>query len=538
MIDWSLAGRGAHGEQDGLRYPEFHRSQITGIHSRQWSVSTSSRFAGLCSIEFALAARPLWITSCELAQGLSAIFALFAKPLSGRSNGAISSSALPCVSSSRRNGAGVVARGVSRPATRSCFVADAVGWWQNRLKVQLKLAISRLRMVQQKDTALAKQQRRAMAQLLETGKVESAKIRVENIIRSDITSELHEMLELYCELLLARSQLLDPPSPLLPATGASSAAPTVDPALDEAVRSLVHAAPRTDVKELHNVRALLVEKFGKDVAIAAMDGQGVAPRVLDKLQARTPSPKLVDAYLAEIARFYGVPYASADGDDGDDDDDDGSDEVPEPAEKKTRSKGETQGSGGDTDGDDDDHGHDSESGGGGGGIVKSIENPDDRDHAKVLLTEFPLRGTAADDKDDASPFAKARPHRAARDDEDRDGVSALSRATPPRRITPSSPLRITPPAPRSDNIAPRVKLPGSNASTKTTRPSTGRSRGSDAGGAEAKASGKARTGPGEDGDVGKKSGKAGAPEDKKSDGPGGRIPDVDELARRFAQLKR
>ena len=38
---------------------------------------------------------------------------------------------------------------------------------QNKLKVQLKLSISRLRMVQQKDSAKAKQQRREMAQLLE-----------------------------------------------------------------------------------------------------------------------------------------------------------------------------------------------------------------------------------------------------------------------------------------------------------------------------------------------------------------------------------
>ena len=38
---------------------------------------------------------------------------------------------------------------------------------QSKLKVQLKLSITRLRMVQQKDTAIAKQQRRAMAVLLE-----------------------------------------------------------------------------------------------------------------------------------------------------------------------------------------------------------------------------------------------------------------------------------------------------------------------------------------------------------------------------------
>jgi vacuolar protein sorting-associated protein IST1 len=60
---------------------------------------------------------------------------------------------------------------------------------QSKLKVQLKLSIARLRMVQQKDEAVSKQQRRAMAGLLETGKIESAKIRVENIIRSDITTE-------------------------------------------------------------------------------------------------------------------------------------------------------------------------------------------------------------------------------------------------------------------------------------------------------------------------------------------------------------
>lgn len=77
-------------------------------------------------------------------------------------------------------------------------------------------------MVQKRDEALAKTQRRAMAQLLEQGKIDSARIRVENIIRSDIITELHEMLELYCELLLARAGLVD-------------ASPTCDPGLEEAV---------------------------------------------------------------------------------------------------------------------------------------------------------------------------------------------------------------------------------------------------------------------------------------------------------------
>lgn len=64
-------------------------------------------------------------------------------------------------------------------------------------------------MSQQKESALSKVARRQMAQLLEAGKEESARIRVENIIRQDIAVELMEILELYCELLLARIGLME-----------------------------------------------------------------------------------------------------------------------------------------------------------------------------------------------------------------------------------------------------------------------------------------------------------------------------------------
>jgi vacuolar protein sorting-associated protein IST1 len=64
-------------------------------------------------------------------------------------------------------------------------------------------------MSQQKEAAMAKVSRRQIAQLLESGKEQSARIRVENIIRQDIQVELMEILELYCELLLARIGLMD-----------------------------------------------------------------------------------------------------------------------------------------------------------------------------------------------------------------------------------------------------------------------------------------------------------------------------------------
>lgn len=272
-------------------------------------------------------------------------------------------------------------------------------------------------MVQQKDEAVSKQQRRAMAQLLESGKIESAKIRVENIIRSDITTELHEILELYCELLLARTGLLE--------------SPVCDPGLEEAVKSLIYAAPRTDIKELQTVRALLVDKFGKEFALQAVentDGK-VAEKVLRKLAVTPPSTELVNGYLEEIARTYQVDWPKKPELD-----------APPPFV------------------DDDD------------------ENPSGGQAEREL--EPPLK---TDGKEEIER-------------------EELSKATPPRNFGPSSPLRINPPSPRTDNLHPRVKV-----GTLDLKP------------------------------VEKKVESKGI----QSKGPvGGTIPDVDELAKRFAALKK
>ncbi|KAI9847351.1 MAG: hypothetical protein M1838_000935 [Thelocarpon superellum] len=305
-----------------------------------------------------------------------------------------------------------------------------------KIKVQLKLSISRLRMVQQKDTAIAKQQRRAMAQLLEVGKEESARIRVENIIRSDITTELHEILELYCELLLARIGLLE--------------AKDCDPGLEEAVKSLIYAGPRIDIKELQQTRQLLIDKYGKDFALQAIDNTDgkVADRVLQKLRLEPPPQELVTLYLTEIARTYGVDWpkrkesepASEDGENEDDDDDDDDDAS-------------------------------------GGQIIKGVEEP---------LT-----------------------------------TAELSKATPPRDLGPRSPVSIAPPKGSTENVSPKINLPP----PPDLKPS-------------AKASGLKKQIPTSDGprsgaDVegGKKTSSTVKP-------VGGKIPDVDELAARFAALKK
>ncbi|KAL8948960.1 MAG: hypothetical protein Q9222_004897 [Ikaeria aurantiellina] len=310
----------------------------------------------------------------------------------------------------------------------------------SKLKVQLKLSISRLRMVQQKDTAIAKQQRRQMAHLLELGKEESARIRVENIIRSDITTELMEILELYCELLLARIGLLEPKE--------------CDPGLEEPIKSIIYAAPRIDVKELQQARQLLVEKYGKEFALDAVENRDgkVAERVSKKLQVQPPEQELVTLYLKEIARAYAIDWPKGqsrqergvDNDASDNDDDDDDDDDDEPSD---------------------------------GQAIKDLEKP--------LTTE------------------------------------ELSKATPPRDLGPRSPVSIAPPKSSTDNVSPRVKLSG----PPELKPST------KMGGLKKETtSTQAQSDP--------KGGKEAQERNNSKSVVGGKIPDADELARRFAALKR
>ena len=292
--------------------------------------------------------------------------------------------------------------------------------------MQLKLAIARLRMVQKRDEALSKNQRRAMAQLLEVGKIDSARIRVENIIRSDITTELHEILELYCELLLARAGLLE--------------APTCDPGLEEAVKSLIYAAPKTEIKELQQVRVILAEKFGKEFVLQATENSDgkVSDKVVKKLSVTPPKEELIVGYLEEIAKAYGVNW-------------------PKKAQEDL--------------GDPPDFMDDDDENPSGGQAQKNVEAP-----------------LVADGTEDKEVEARAE----------------LSKATPPKSFGPASPLHINPPSPSTDNIHPKITL--NSVELKPNKKMVNAA-------------------------VAKK-----PPAAKGSIADG--IPDVDELAKRFAALKR
>ncbi|KAF9208111.1 hypothetical protein BGZ49_009735 [Haplosporangium sp. Z 27] len=168
-----------------------------------------------------------------------------------------------------------------------------------RTKVHLKLSVNRLQMLQNKKNMLAQQGRKEIARLLEIGKEESARIRVEHIIREDFSTEALEIIELYCELLLARFGLLEQLK-------------NCDPAIAEAVNTIIYAAPRAEVKELLQVRDQLAAKFGRDFVANAMDNldESVNPRIIQKLKVQTPDPYLVNRYLEEIAKTFKVNWTA------------------------------------------------------------------------------------------------------------------------------------------------------------------------------------------------------------------------------------
>lgn len=213
--------------------------------------------------------------------------------------------------------------------------------WQVKLKSTLRLLIPRLRNAQKKDTAISIADRREMADLLRQNREASARIRVENIIHTDITVELMEILELYAELLLARAGLLDVRDKNVKDGLVSKDAADEATGLEEAAASIIYAAPRLprDVRELGLVRSMLIDRFGKDFALRAQENEGnvVPDRIVRKLSVEPPKADLVQAYLEEIARTYSVDWplykqdldqARQEVDDEDDGDDGGAKEQP------------------------------------------------------------------------------------------------------------------------------------------------------------------------------------------------------------------
>lgn len=168
---------------------------------------------------------------------------------------------------------------------------------RRKLHTQLKMSVHRINLLKNKKTNSIKVQKRQVAQLLKQDKNESARIKVENIIRDDYCLEAYDILMLFSELLLSRLQLL-----------AESKDCPFD--LKEAVSTLIYSAPRIDIPELTEVRKLFAQKFGKKFVQECMENKtlSVNQRVIFKLGLQVPKPYLCVQYLKKIAEANGIEW--------------------------------------------------------------------------------------------------------------------------------------------------------------------------------------------------------------------------------------
>uniref|UniRef100_A0A8W7P315 IST1 homolog n=1 Tax=Anopheles coluzzii TaxID=1518534 RepID=A0A8W7P315_ANOCL len=169
-----------------------------------------------------------------------------------------------------------------------------------KLKTNLRLALNRLKLLEKKKTELAQKARKEIADYLVAGKPERARIRVEHIIREDYLVEAMEIVEMYCDLILARFGLVTQMKEL-------------DEGIEEAVSSIIWVAPRlqADVQELKLCSDIFTLKYGKPYAEqvrAAIPPHKVSDKLMHKLAIQAPPKLLVEKYLIEIAKIFNVEY--------------------------------------------------------------------------------------------------------------------------------------------------------------------------------------------------------------------------------------
>ncbi|CAA0814297.1 Regulator of Vps4 activity in the MVB pathway protein [Striga hermonthica] len=168
-----------------------------------------------------------------------------------------------------------------------------------KCKTSLRLGSSRFKLLRNKKEVQVKQMRREIAQLLESGQDQTAQIRVEHVTREEKMMAAYDLLEIYCELIIARLPIIE-----------SQKNCPID--LKEAIASLVFAAPRCgDVPELLDVRKQFTAKYGKDFTTAAIELRpqcGVGRMLVEKLSATAPDGQTKTKILTTIAEEHNVKW--------------------------------------------------------------------------------------------------------------------------------------------------------------------------------------------------------------------------------------
>ncbi|XP_052730782.1 uncharacterized protein LOC108326531 isoform X1 [Vigna angularis] len=182
-----------------------------------------------------------------------------------------------------------------------------------RCKTCLNLAISRIKLLQNKRDVQLKQMCKEISQFLQAGQEAIARIRVEHIIREQNIWAAYEILELFCEFVLARVPIIENQrGSALSLTHYLWECPSE---LREAIASIIFAAPRcSDVPDLLHIKNLFTTKYGKEFVSAASElrpDSGVNRTIIEKLSVTAPSGEVKLKVLREIAEEYNIAWDSS-----------------------------------------------------------------------------------------------------------------------------------------------------------------------------------------------------------------------------------
>ncbi|XWS68856.1 hypothetical protein CRYUN_Cryun04dG0129600 [Craigia yunnanensis] len=174
-----------------------------------------------------------------------------------------------------------------------------------KCKTCLSLAISRIKLLQNKRDLQLKHMRKEIAQFLQAGQEPIARIRVEHVIREQNIWAAYEILELFCEFVLARVPILESQNVCYYTIFLQQQG------IFEGLFCLSHYA---DVPDLLQIKNFLSTKYGKEFFIAATElrpDSSVNRAIIEKLSVSAPSGEIRLKVLKEIAQEYSVEWDSS-----------------------------------------------------------------------------------------------------------------------------------------------------------------------------------------------------------------------------------
>lgn len=180
-----------------------------------------------------------------------------------------------------------------------------------KMKSIVSMAISRLELQKSGKSNQVKMQQRSIAELLQAGKYDAARIRAERCITEERSLDGYEALKILLEIISTRIQVIAD-SKSVPLLGNSGTSPNAmcPPELKEAVTSVIWASTvlGDSVGELIKLRKMFENKYGKGFINMSVSNSDLSVNtVLLERFSISPNPqeKCV-AYLCQIAEKFSV----------------------------------------------------------------------------------------------------------------------------------------------------------------------------------------------------------------------------------------